>query len=534
MKKLFFFLSVFTTCFFVHAQKYEAELSSYSGTHTTTDVTGASGSCIRFENEGEYVRVTANVSTAGTYKIYVAYASPYGEKIGNVSINGSGKSVAFSETSSCTELYIGDYTLSSGNNTIEVTPDWTWFYIDYIRIDGGDDGGGTIPSGKGFYVSGSKLLDANGKEFIMRGVNMAWTWYQNTGMAQLEAIARAGANTVRIVLSANASSSYYGADTEATVSSLIAKCESLEMVAVLEVHDFTGSDNASDLLTAANFFAGVKNALIGKESTVIINIANEWYGSWNSTAWKNGYVSAIPVIRNAGLEHCIMVDAGGWGQHTASVHDMGTTVLNADPNKNVMFSIHMYQYSGTSSNVKSNIDGVINQNLALCIGEFGWYHSGDVDEDLILSYCNEKSVGWLAWSWYGNGGDVEYLDMVKTPGNESSYYTASSSSYSCDWGKKIIDAWKSEAVTCSVFTEGITTVDDAVKMNAATVYPTKITDAVNVLSAETGGTIFVANALGQVIAIVPIKENTTVLPCDSWQPGMYFISINKQTFKVLK
>lgn len=29
-----------------------------------------------------------------------------------------------------------------------------------------------------------------------------------------------------------------------------------------------------------------------------------------------------------------------------------------------------------------------------------------------MSYCREKNVGWLAWSWKGNSGGVEYLDLA--------------------------------------------------------------------------------------------------------------------------
>ncbi|MEU0765369.1 beta-mannosidase, partial [Streptomyces microflavus] len=49
----------------------------------------------------------------------------------------------------------------------------------------------------GFTVSGGKLYDANGNEFIMRGVNHAHTWYpqQTTSYANIKAL---GANTVRV------------------------------------------------------------------------------------------------------------------------------------------------------------------------------------------------------------------------------------------------------------------------------------------------------------------------------------------------
>ena len=52
----------------------------------------------------------------------------------------------------------------------------------------------------GFTVSGSRILDANGNPFVMRGVNHAHTWYLDrfSSFADIKAL---GANTVRVVLS---------------------------------------------------------------------------------------------------------------------------------------------------------------------------------------------------------------------------------------------------------------------------------------------------------------------------------------------
>lgn len=108
-----------------------------------------------------------------------------------------------------------------------------------------------------------------------------------------------------------------------------------------------------------------------------------------------------------------MVDGAGWGQYPQSIVDYGTQVFNADPLKNTMFSIHMYEYAGgNAATVKSNIDNVLNKNLALVIGEFGIKHTnGDVDEATIMSYSQQKGVGYIGWSWKGNGTGLEYLDM---------------------------------------------------------------------------------------------------------------------------
>ncbi len=301
----------------------------------------------------------------------------------------------------------------------------------------------TTYAASGFKVSGTKLLDANGNEFIFRGINHAHTWYKDQLTVAIPALAKAGCNSVRIVLS---NGGQWTKDSASDVSKIISLCEQNKMIAILEVHDATGKDDQASLLAAANYFVEIKSALIGKEDRVIINIANEWLGTWNSSSWANGYKNAIPVIRNAGLTHTILVDAGGWGQHAQSIKDNGKDVFNADTLKNTMFAVHMYGTAGKdAATIKANIDGILNQGLSLCIGEFGYNHSdGDVDEATIMSYCEEKSVGWLAWSWKGNGGGVEYLDL-------SNDWTGNNLS---SWGNTIVNGangLKQTSKMCSIF-----------------------------------------------------------------------------------
>ncbi|MBO2942429.1 cellulase family glycosylhydrolase [Paenibacillus sp. F411] len=269
-----------------------------------------------------------------------------------------------------------------------------------------------VSAASGFYVSGNTLYDATDKPFVMRGVNHAHSWYKDQLSTAIPAIAATGANTVRIVLS---NGSQYSKDDINTVSNIISLAEQNKLIAVLEVHDTTGKDDQGSLNNAVNYWISIKDALIGHEDTVIINIANEWYGTWDGKSWANGYKQVIPQLRNAGLTHTFMVDSAGWGQYPKSIHDYGMEVFNADPLKNTMFSIHMYEYAGGNANtVQSNINGVINQGLALVIGEFGHKHTdGDVDEATILNYSKQKGVGWLAWSWKGNSSTWAYLDLSK-------------------------------------------------------------------------------------------------------------------------
>lgn len=295
----------------------------------------------------------------------------------------------------------------------------------------------------GFTVSGTKLLDANGNEFIMRGINHPHSWFTAEDDTALEAIAATGANTVRIVCG---SGQQYTKDSVESLNKVTDKCKELQMIAILEVHDITGKDNTSLLETAAYYWIEVKEALTGKENYVILNIANEWVGTWDGQTWCDGYTSIIPKLRDAGIKNTIMVDAAGWGQYGQSITDFGEKVLDSDPDRNTMFSVHMYGTAGKNkTTIARNLKLSTDKGLCLIVGEFGWNHSdGDVDEEYILEYCNENGIGWLAWSWKGNGGGVEYLDLADE-------WDGSALS---DWGETVVNSdlgLKKTSVKCTVF-----------------------------------------------------------------------------------
>lgn len=296
----------------------------------------------------------------------------------------------------------------------------------------------------GFYVDGTKLYDAQGNEFVMRGVNHAHTWFKNMTDTALEAIADTGSNTVRVVLS---DGGQWDKDSLDNVREIVEKCKELNMVAMLEVHDATGMNDMQSLQKAVDYWIEIKDVLIGNEAYVLLNIANEWVGEWDSEIWRDGYTSAIPQLRDAGIRNMIVVDAGGWGQYAESVHIYAKEVFDSDKLENTMFSIHMYGTAGKdAATIKRNIDGVTEQGYCVIIGEFGFnHHDGDVDEKYIMSYCTEQNIGYLGWSWHGNGTEVMYLDIAdKWDGSVLSEH----------WGEKLINGENGIRATseiCSVF-----------------------------------------------------------------------------------
>ncbi len=265
----------------------------------------------------------------------------------------------------------------------------------------------------GFTVSNGRLYDANGNEFIMRGVNHAHTWYPNqtSSFADVKAL---GANSVRVVLS---SGDRWTRNSASDVSNVIQLCKANRLICVLEVHDTTGygeQSGAVSLDRAVDYWLSIASALNGQEAYVIVNIGNEPYGNQNYSSYATDTANAIRRLRTGGLTHTIMVDAPNWGQDWSfTMRDSAPTVFSADPAGNTVFSVHMYGVFDTAAEISDYLGRFRSRGLPIVVGEFGHNHSdGNPDEDAILAYTQANGIGWLGWSWSGNSGGVEYLDMA--------------------------------------------------------------------------------------------------------------------------
>jgi len=305
---------------------------------------------------------------------------------------------------------------------------------------------GSAAAADGFYTSGSKLMDANGNEFMMRGVNYSWAWQRGNEYMVIPAAKRIGCNVIRIQLSDGARWTRCSA---ADLERLIGICEENKLVAVFNTHDETGSDNYADLERAVNFWKEMKDVLNAHRKTVLVNISNEWYGSWGVEPWAEGYKKAIPALRDAGILNTLVVDCAGYGQYPNSIFQKGAEVAAADSHNNTIFSMHFYQDAApTDYKVRSNIDYALNVGVPVIIGEFACEHQGkSIAWQTILDYSKEKSMGWMVWSWTGNGGDTASCDMFG--GYDESYYKPNGTNT-----VKGRNGIQETSVECSVFGNG--------------------------------------------------------------------------------
>ena len=408
---------------FEDAKKYEQNGNNYID---SSRFSGYSGSGYLYLASG-WGEVDFTVPQDGEYKItIVTNADSYKENWLYLDDNGVGTLYTFGNN---WDTYTVTSYLSAGTHKFGVSTSWGYTALDYVMVEpvSGSTGSGSSDSSNqggnnsdnqgtqtnGMYVSGGKLYAANGREFIMRGVNVAHAWYPDQTYTSINAIADLGANCVRVVL---ANGQKWTRTSYSEVQDIISWCKARGLICILEMHDATGSDSTSDLNNAVNYWIEIKEMLNANKDYVIVNIANEWYGSWNSSAWASGNKSAIQALRNAGIDNVLMVDCAGWGQYPNSIKEYGKEVYNADSHGNTMFSIHMYEYAGgDATTVKTNIDNSLATGVPLVIGEFGGQHTnGDVDEYTIMSYCQRKGTGYLGWSWKGNNSDLGYLDVANS------------------------------------------------------------------------------------------------------------------------
>ncbi|MFI1357453.1 cellulase family glycosylhydrolase [Streptomyces sp. NPDC020898] len=275
----------------------------------------------------------------------------------------------------------------------------------------------------GLHISDGRLLEGNGNDFVMRGVNHAHTWYPNQtrSLADIKAL---GANSVRVVL---ADGHRWTKNSPEDVANVVTQCKANRLICVLEVHDTTGYGEeaaAGTLDQAADYWISLKSVLAGQEDYVIVNIGNEPWGNTDPAGWTAPTIAAVQKLRAAGFEHTLMVDAPNWGQDWQNVmRTNAQSVYDADTTGNLIFSIHMYSVYDTAAEINDYLNAFVAAELPILIGEFGgpadqW---GDPDEDTMMAAAERLDLGYLAWSWSGNTDPILDLSIGFDPAQLSSW-----------------------------------------------------------------------------------------------------------------
>ena len=283
----------------------------------------------------------------------------------------------------------------------------------------------------GFRVMGRHLYDRCGEKVVLRGIANPNIWFEKNGIPRYEEIEKTGSNVVRIVWQING--------TADELDQAITHCREKNMIPMVELHNATG--DWSKLQNCVNYWIStdIVEVIIKHEAYLLINIANECgNASVSKTSFRNGYESAVNEMRNAGIHVPLVIDGTDWGKNVNILQSEGPYLINADPDHNLMFSVHMWwpeMYGYAESDIVSEIDESVSLNLPLLVGEFSQMHGECTDKAIttsnsiayltIIRECQKNEVGYIAWSWFGNCND--FWDM-STEGTFATLY---------DWGLEV-------------------------------------------------------------------------------------------------
>lgn len=290
------------------------------------------------------------------------------------------------------------------------------------------------PKYPGLFTAGDKIRDSNGEIFVMHGMNatFAWGWKEHN-FAAIKEIAKTGANTIRCVFSTEAGTN--GFNTAAELDSVVTECIKYKMVPVLGNWEGTGKTTAAELAKCFDYWLepGRLAVLRKHEKHIVLNPANEW-GDFNDPLFVSAYSAGINRLRAVGVNCLLQIDASGaFGQNPRSILNAGPSILIADPNHNVQFSLHCYAYHRTSDKATdvgkwndaglgtpwltmTEVKAIQAKGLALVIGEIAHesFEPVQYNSKLLLTELKAAGIGWLVWGWNQNSPSAP--DMTTPPG----------------------------------------------------------------------------------------------------------------------
>lgn len=279
-------------------------------------------------------------------------------------------------------------------------------------------------AGSTFTVSGRTIRDASGKPVVLRGVNKMSVFepVDPRGSISFPEIAKTGANTVRIVWAITTDTSPKGPQTDpAVLDALITNAKAAGLVPMIELHDATCDwSRLNDVVTYWSRPA-IVDIITKHQQYLLVNIGNEVGNDQVGTdQFITGYTKAVQTLRAAGIHTPLVIDAPDCGKNLAVLNASAATLLKADPEQNLIFSVHLYwgihdTPSADAQYITTALEAAVAQNYALIVGEFSQYgayngkksicaEGGRTDYQTIIKETQRLGIGWYAWEW-GPGND---------------------------------------------------------------------------------------------------------------------------------
>ncbi len=375
------------------------------GSQTSSSTTSSDTSSVTADGITLKAAVPPTATAGVSYSAQVSASTPGGASVGFSIQNKPTWAVFNTATGSLTGMPtasdVGQYaniviSASDGSGTASLPP----FSITVRQTSSASAGTVARPAyntGNGFFVYQGTLYDPNGNPLRIRGVNrLHWDSSSAAG------IARSGANTVRWDID-------FTRDASANVNEIQTQGIQNSNVPIVGNWTATCKQDTNSLNSAVSTWVSQASQWTTLDRYLIVNVANEW-GPNDSTVWRDSYISAIAQLRQAGYLGPILVDAGNCGQDVLDLLNYSTAVFNSDPQKNVMFALHLYGNAqvALSNNWLPQLAQLSAQaGMVFIVGEFGPGRNigpspTSVTPGQIITAAESAGLGWLAWAWDDN------------------------------------------------------------------------------------------------------------------------------------
>ena len=161
------------------------------------------------------------------------------------------------------------------------------------------------------------------------------------------------------------------------LDALISNAKLNHLIPMIELHDATGDWNR--LQELVNYWVRpVVVTLIQKhQAYLLVNIGNEVGDDTVTIAqFIAGYTKAIRSLRAAGIRTLLVIDAADWGKNLNLLDASAGALLAADPDHNLLFSVHLYWSIACGDDAKSirrKLQHSVGLGYPLIVGEFSKY-----------------------------------------------------------------------------------------------------------------------------------------------------------------
>jgi len=271
-----------------------------------------------------------------------------------------------------------------------------------------------------YTTSGNKILDPNGKQVIIRGVDRpSFEWNsngENANQNDYKLMQQWGSNCVRIALNQDfwlPGAATYASSYQNTIDQQVQWAKAAGMGVILDLHwsdkGNWGNHGDQQLMADINSIALWTQVATKYKSDpwVIFELYNEPHDV-SPSVWRDGgsaggfTVAGMQQLYNAvrltGATNLVIVNGLDWAFDLASVYPSQKIT-----GTNIAYGTHPYDFPGKQIGDWPSKFGFVAKDYPVIMTEFGQYCASNTYVRDLLAYAEANGIHWTAWAWYTGG-----------------------------------------------------------------------------------------------------------------------------------